>query len=127
MRFVVYEYGDKEHLSIYELQKLAKKEVFCVTDNEIDVDKSLLLSPLAVKCKVSIKHQNEVNIANALYCAPPAQVRNQHNSCFAHVLVQNIMSSIPLRTAILNFLPISDGLVCVLKYDVAYDHILLLL
>lgn len=127
VRLVVYEDGDKEHLSLYQLQKLAKKEVFRSTDNDIDDDKSTLLSPLAVKHKVSMKHTNEVNIATAISCVPPVQVQNQHNSCFAHVLIQNIVSSVPLRTAILDSLPISNGLVCLPKYDVAYDCILLFL
>jgi hypothetical protein len=120
---VVYEDGDKEHLSLYQLQKMAKKEAFCAIDNEIHDDKSLLLSPLAVKHKVSMKHQTEVNVSSALSCVPPIQVQNQHNSCFAHVLIQNIVSSIPLRTAILDSCPISSGLVCLPQYNVAYDHI----
>eukprot|EP00804_Cyclotella_cryptica_P029736 CCRYP_015220-RB/>CCRYP_015220-RB protein AED:0.24 eAED:0.24 QI:2374/1/0.87/1/0/0/8/0/1034 len=34
--------------------------------------------------------------------APPVQLKNKHNSCFASTLVQNIMSSGPMRCAIMN-------------------------
>ena len=94
MRLVVYEDGDKEHLSLYQLQKLAKKEAFCATNNEIDDDKSLLLLPLAVKQKVFNEIHNEVNIPRAMSCVPLVQVQNQHHSCFAHVLIKNIVSSV---------------------------------
>ena len=125
MRWCVYEDGDNEELSFHQLQVLAQRELF--RPPEDNNDWSQINSPQNVSRRLQIRHQNVLSIENAKINLPPVNIKNAHGCCFADTLIQNIISSRPLRCAILESAPMSDELMCRLKYPVGYDCLQLMI